>query len=405
MNTLRHPAFRRLFIGDVISLFGGWLSYVAVALLALSEGDGLLALASIFIIHTLPHALLAPLAGGIADRFDRRIVVLVANILMGLVTILMAVFAISSNLLAVQIMLALRVTISVVVEPAQSAILARVVPKEELEAANTLHATAWGVMFALGTGVSGILTSLTGPEIALALDAVTFFVAALILRGLPSVRPERGAPPLRQALAGLKAAAELTRNTPGLTAAVLAKVPTALAGGAAWVLLNDVSTRVAGLGAAGMALGILQASRAVGTGIGPLLLSRVQRRVGEEGAWWASAGLAFAGIAVFTAAEDGLGLSAVWLLVGALAWGVGVGAQWVQSATRRQARTPDSAQGRLAALDTLLYSIAASAGAFFGALGAESLGVSAVAGWFGLIAGVVLWLVIVRPSIRTPLVV
>ena len=70
----RRPAFRLLWLGELVSQLGDWLSYVAISLVAMTHGpgQGALALGLVLAAHSLPHAVLAPFTGPLADRFDRR---------------------------------------------------------------------------------------------------------------------------------------------------------------------------------------------------------------------------------------------------------------------------------------------------------------------------------------------
>src|SRR5262245_20282707 len=80
LNLVRdRPAFRRLWFGQIVSLLGDWLTYVAVSMLALEKGEGALAVAFVLVAHMLPNALLSPWAGSITDRFDRRTVMVASN--------------------------------------------------------------------------------------------------------------------------------------------------------------------------------------------------------------------------------------------------------------------------------------------------------------------------------------
>ncbi|MGB1013557.1 MAG: MFS transporter, partial [Nannocystaceae bacterium] len=85
--ALNRGPFRRLWLGDAVSLFGDWFSYVAVGVLALgsdASGGELLAVAVVLVAHSLPLAVLAPLAGRFADRYDRRAIMVGASLLRGL---------------------------------------------------------------------------------------------------------------------------------------------------------------------------------------------------------------------------------------------------------------------------------------------------------------------------------
>lgn len=384
----RRPGFRRLWAGDLVSMLGDWLSYVAVSLLALQHGDGLVAIALVLVIHSLPHAVIAPVAGLVADRFDRRRVLLVANIVMAGLTVLMAVAAAFTSLLWVQILLVSRVVVGVFVHPAQAGALPRLVAADELKLANMLHSATWSMMFAGGVALGGLLSAVVGPTLAIAIDAGTFLVAAAILRGLPAIAPQAGAPPLTAVVRGMREAWQVTRKAPALFEAVWGKVPLAFASGGAWVTLNAVATEVQGLGAAAMALGLLQASRAIGTGIGPILMLRLEQSGRVRHAWTAAALATFAGAGIFAITAH-----PVWLLLGAAVWGVGIGANWVQTTTRRQEMAHDALQGRLSALDTLLYTAAQASGALGGAWVGEAFG-SAASATLGLSAGLIVWVLL-----------
>ena len=58
----RRPDFRRLWAADVASALGTWMSYIAISVLVVQQDGSAVALALVFVVHTLPHALLAPIA-------------------------------------------------------------------------------------------------------------------------------------------------------------------------------------------------------------------------------------------------------------------------------------------------------------------------------------------------------
>src|SRR5688572_26746658 len=113
----RSPGFRRLWLGELTSLMGDWLSYVAVSLVAIRNGQGALALAWVFAAHVLPSALLSPLAGWVADRFDRRRVLMAAHLVQAVVTVAMAAMAFGGHVAAMQAFLFIRSAVGAVVHP------------------------------------------------------------------------------------------------------------------------------------------------------------------------------------------------------------------------------------------------------------------------------------------------
>jgi MFS family permease len=389
MNLLlRRPHLRRLWIAGTVSLVGDWLGFVALSLLALDRGGGPLALASVLAVHALPHALLSPVAGPVADRVDRRRLLIGANLVETALTLLMAGAALRGSLAAVQALVLVRSAVSAFVVPAETAALRRVVEPEELVEANTLLSTTWSVTYVLGLAAGGALAAL-GPALAIALDAASFAIAAILLLPLPAMRPEAIAPTEGAAILAavpqdLAAAFRHAQARPALLRAVLAKAPVALAGGGGFILANLVANRSAPFGSAALSLGLLQAVRGAGTGAGPMLAGVLLRRGrSAAGLGVGAITLTFAAIAAFALAGPGLALLAFALL-----WGMGSGANWVLSSAELQRLAPDALVGRLAAIDDLGATVGLVLGGLAGGALAEATGSVAPAAWIGLALGV-----------------
>ncbi len=348
----RRPGFRRLWASDVASALGTWMSYIAVSVLVVREDGGALALALVFVIHTLPHALLAPIAGPVADRLDRRTLMVGAHLLRGVVTLGMVAAAWAGHLLALQALLFLRVVVGAFHMPAARAALARVVEPEELADANAFDAITWSVLFAVGVALGGLVSAFVGPVPALVIDALSFFVAARLLRGLPSLRAEGAA-----ARGSLLPAWRYASDRRDLLRAVLAKTPVAVAIGGGWVALNLLGYALSGA----LAIGALHFARAVGCGVGSWLL----RRLRIEGPRLDA--IAFLGVLGFAFGQD-----LVWLVLSAFAWGVGSGANWVWTSTAMQRLTPDALRGRVGAIDVLLSTAGMAAGALAAGAAADA---------------------------------
>jgi len=384
-----HPLFRRLWLAGTISLVGDWLSLVAVALLALDRGGGARSLALVLAAHALPQALLAPVAGVVADRFDRRRVLLAAPLAQAALTLLMALAAARGAVLAVQALVLARSAVSAFVVPAEAAALRRTVPEAELLRANGLLSGTWSVTYVAGMALGGALATL-GPATAMLLDALTFAAAAALLRGLPALVPERG-PKARAAGVAAAFADDLTAayryaaDRPALFRKVFGKAPIALAGGAGWVTVHLLADGLRPLGTAALSLGVLQAVRGAGTGIGPALASALPRRF-EGGTDQAAAALTFAAIAALPAAT-----SAPALLMIALLWGMGTGTNWVLSSAGVQERAPDGMVGRLASMDELGTTAALVAGALLGAEVVTRAGSPLAAAGVGAVLGASAW--------------
>jgi MFS family permease len=387
----RLPAFRLLWSSELVSLLGDWLSYVAVSLVAMRAGQGAIALAWVFAAHVLPAALLSPLAGVVADRFDRRRVLVGAQLAEAAVTVAMAAAAAGGLVTLLQTLLFARSALGAVMQPARQAALKRLVPADDLVDANALDASTWSVMFALGTALGGVV-AMAGPVLALSLDAATFVAAAAILWRLPPL--PAAAPVARDR--GSRAEIGAALRDRQLFEAVFAKAPLAAATGAGWVVLNLRAAEMAVGAAAALTLGLLHAARGIGTGVGPLAARRLLGRgTGELALLRPIAWLTFATVPALAFAPPTLAPLA------ALVWGMGSGCGWVLTAIVVQRRAPDAVVGRLTALDQLAFTFTVAASALAAAFLVDLTGSSIAAAFWGVAAATTLQLVLTAAR-RTP---
>jgi MFS family permease len=360
----KRPQLRRLWTANMVSLLGDWLSYVAISLLALHQGGGIVAVALVLVAYTLPQVLMSPLAGRVADRFDRRTIMLVTNGVRTVLTVAMALAALAGSIIAVEILLVVRVAVSAFFFPARSAALPQLVEREELEDANTIMTVSWSVIFTAGVALGGVLAAAVGPTTAIFVDAGTFVLATAILWGLPRIKPPRD---LARRGGSLAAALRYAMGNPRLLRIVLGKAPIAVAGGAGWVYLNLAAEELA-VGAA-LGLGLLHASRALGTGIGPTLLAATSRRAPWLRRLWVLNLVGIGGIVAF-----GLSGSLPLALAALAVWGMGSGALWVVTTTDLQRHAEGATLGRLTSFDVVLGSGGMAAGALAAAFAADAAG-------------------------------
>lgn len=379
LGERRH--FRRLWVSNMVSLLGDWLSYVAVSLVAVDRGESAVTVGMVLVGHTLPMALLAPISGPLADRFDRRRLMIAAQIGAGLLTLGMWGAVQGGAIGWMQVFLLLRVGVSGLGLTARFAAVPQLVERHELHAANALLGLTWSVLFAAGVAAGGVLAAVIGPGGAILGDAATFAIAALIVAGLPALPPpppEAAADPA--APRDLFAAWRYARPRPKLLAALLAKTPAGIADAAGWVTLNLVAgPRVAGSTALG--IGVMHALRAIGTGVGPLLPRAWIPREANL-----ATPLAFVGLAAFLASDS------PWVFLPALVvWGMGTGHNWVSSTAELQAETPGDILGRMTALNVMTLTFAQSALAVGAGLVIDATGQATWGGWVGLALAVMGW--------------
>src|SRR5689334_22311802 len=170
---VRNPDFRRLFLSSVVSLAGDWFSFVAVAGLVTELTGSPGAAAFIYAATVLPVFLASPLAGAIADRFDRRRVLVIADLARVPIALLLCAAAWWSSVpLAVAAIIALGVGASFY-DPIASAATPNLVAPEDLASAQSLMGAVWGSMLMVGAGVGGLVAELLGRQAAFAIDAAS----------------------------------------------------------------------------------------------------------------------------------------------------------------------------------------------------------------------------------------
>ena len=311
----RNRALARLLAGEFISGIGDWLYLVAVLVVVYAESNSAVLLGIVGAARILPYVLLSVPAGMVADRFDRRMVLLVTDVARGVLMLcLVAAVVVDAPTAVIVAISILAACFSTFFGPAIAALLPMLVDESDLGPANSAWATLDNVAFILGPALAGVLLASGGLEFAFLLNAISFGIVAVVLWRLPvpraAVSAESGgmatpSPPvgwrqLVRPLAGpfvLDATTSIVGGGVGVLTVVIA-VDVLNAGQAGTGYLNaavGVGGVVAGVGA-----GVLLARR---LGV-PLILGGVVGGIGL--AWLALAGDLFTAMIAIAVAVGGL---------------------------------------------------------------------------------------------------
>jgi dTMP kinase len=294
-GVLAIPAFRKLWNSMVFSSLGDWLGLLATTALAQQLSGGSyqkanFAIAGVFIARLLPAVFLGPLAGVIADRFDRRLLMVNVDVLRGALYISIPIVHTYLWLYTAMILVE---CLTLFWSPAKEASVPNLVPKDKLESANQVSLlAAYGtapiaaVLFSLLTLLSGAIAAISpllpskSVDIALYINALSFFFAAWTIRGLheipkgPAVSAESESVG-RSLIQGWKAVAS-SKIIRGL---ILGMVGAFSAAGA---VIGLARTFVGDLGGGDAAYGLLFASvftgLALGIAFGPKVFAQFSRR-------------------------------------------------------------------------------------------------------------------------------
>jgi predicted MFS family arabinose efflux permease len=198
LGALRHRDFRLLWIGQAVSLTGDGIYLVAIAWLVYDISNEPGALAIVGFAWTLPQVAGLLLAGVLSDRFERRRLLVIADLIRfaAIGAIAALAFAVSDRLWPVVLLVVVYGLGQALFQPAFTAIVPEVVPREELLHANALRELMepLGMRFA-GPALGGVLIAALGVGTAFLIDALTFVLSAavvMLIRRRPPLRAERG---------------------------------------------------------------------------------------------------------------------------------------------------------------------------------------------------------------------
>ena len=271
----RNRALARLLAGEFISGIGDWLYLVAVLVVVYAESRSPVLLGIVGAARILPYVILSIPAGIVADRFDRRMVLLVTDVARGILMLLLvvAVLVDAPTIVIVGVSI-LAACFSTFFGPAIAALLPMLVDESDLGPANSAWATLDNVAFIVGPALAGILIASGGLEIAFALNAVSFAIVAVVLWRLPV--PSAARPVVGDDEVSESPAAGWRQLVRPLAGPFILDSTTSIVGGGVGVLTVVIAVDVLNAGEAGT--GYLNAAIGVGgvvAGIaGGVLLAR-----------------------------------------------------------------------------------------------------------------------------------
>ena len=181
----------RLFTGEFVSNIGDWLYLVALLVVVYRESSDPFLLGVIGGARIIPYVLLSVPAGIVVDRYDRRLVLIVTDLIRGLAMIGLAANTFLDGPALLTVALAIFATcFAVFFRPSMGAYLPSLVRNEaELGPANSVYATLSEITFIIGPAVGGLIIAATDLGWAFVINAVSFLAPVVILWTLPPNNP------------------------------------------------------------------------------------------------------------------------------------------------------------------------------------------------------------------------
>lgn len=347
----RNRDFRRLYLAELVVFGADW--FVMVPLLLLLNqltGKGLWG-GLVLAVETGVYALLLPYAGTVADRFDRRRIMVSANLTaLVAVGVLFAVRGPAAGPVALIAVAGMAVA-KAFYSPAATSAIPNLVDRDDLANAMAVAGTTWGTMAIVGSSLGGLISGWLTPYYCFGIVVIGLAISAALTWGIRRPMQEAAGVPRAAAFAAIGEAVGYLRKHPQLMALVTVKSAVGVGNG---VLTTFPILAAAIFHVGPRGLGLMFAARGLGALVGPLLFRRVLNRPS-----WLLPGLALS-MAAYGVFYLGVALAPWFALVLVCIFFAHLagGGNWVMSGFAIQKRVPDELRGRVNATDTMVAMLA-----------------------------------------------
>lgn len=359
----RNRSFRLLWLGQVVSQMGDWFNTIAIYTIILQLTGSGRDVGLLLVARFVPSFFFGPTSGVIADRFSRRKIMIISDLLRALVVLGFLFVRRAEHLWLVYVLTVFQLGLSTFFEPAKTAAIPSIVEDRELVAANAISSVTWSAMLTIGAAIGGIITGAFGTDVAFVLDAGTYLLSAALIASIRVPKRKKREKQkisfsrllgIRETIEGIKYVME----RPRVLALLLVKPAWGLGGGIL-TLLAVFGERIfpIGKGAAG-GIGVLFAARGIGTAVGPI----VARRISGEGdkRMQVSIGIAFLiGGAFYIAFGSATSFVFALIVLGIAHCGGSI--LWVFSTVMLQRGVVDHFRGRVFAAELALLTLTMAA--------------------------------------------
>ncbi|MGZ4533880.1 MAG: MFS transporter [Mycobacteriaceae bacterium] len=220
--SLRNPNYRRYFTGQAISMVGTWMQSIAQSWLVLELTGSGTALGIVVALQTLPILILGPYGGVIADRMDKRRLMIGLQSMMGVLALVLGTLTITGEVRLWHVyVLALLLGFNNCFEnPARQAFVLEMVGPKDLRNAVSLNSVLVNCARAVGPAVAGIIIATGGLGLCFLLNAVSFVAVVISLTTLDVSALNRSVPAVRSR-GQLREGFSYVRHTPTLAIPLL----------------------------------------------------------------------------------------------------------------------------------------------------------------------------------------
>jgi MFS transporter, DHA3 family, macrolide efflux protein len=352
MTVLSNRSFTRIWSGQLVSQIGDKFYAIALAVWIVEKTGSPALMAALLIASTVPALIVGPFAGALVDRWNRKTVMIGADLVRGAVVTAVAILS-AVGILAVWHVVAAAVAISVAsafFSPALSASLPGIVGDESLAEANSLSQLGGGITNVLGPACGAIVLGFLGYPAVYAVNAASFVVSGCLV-ALSRVPSSEGRTTRGRLTASVAEGARFVRQNRNVLAVLVVVMLVHFGVGGLSVALPFLAKTLNGSGARN--LGYLEAFLGVGMVTGAIVLSRISKAARRGRLYGVLVSLGATLCAAGMLETAGV-LSVIPFLACTAVIGAGIAAAAGAWTTVLQRETPDALRGRIFGISTTL---------------------------------------------------
>ena len=364
-----NPTYFRFCLSFLISNGGTWFNTVAIFVLVIEITGSELALGGILALRMLAFAVPQPFTGMLADMYNRKKIMVIANVLSSIVALCLIFVDGSDDLILLYFLVFLLMALHALEVPASRAALPNIVKENELLTANAIDTATWSAMLGFGCAIGGFVTAKYGVNVAFIIDSITFLISALIISTIhiPQKHTQKtNNSIIKKGISDIIYGWKYILSKRDVLKLVFAKSVWTIGGGGLIFLIVLVGDEI-GVGDFAVGIGVMFLARAIGVGIGPLV-SRSLFKDRRKWKYLIGVLISISGTFYFIFGLVEWTFLSILLVVLSHA---ASGSNWVLSNVMLQERVPDEWRGRVFASDLLLMAMFNAASAFLASIAVD----------------------------------
>jgi MFS transporter, DHA3 family, macrolide efflux protein len=370
-EVLRNSAVKRLWIAQIVSVFGDFLAIFAViAYVTFTLHGTPVQISMIMVSFMTPLALLSPIAGVFVDKWNLKATMIASDLIRGCL-ILSLIFV--HDLYAIYGIFFALASVSAFFFPAQSVAVRTIAPANGLMAVNALMSQAFQGSQIIAPAIAGALVQLTGANACFVVDAASFFFSAAMVFTIPVHREAHPLTAASTVLESMGAGLRFMFSHSAIAFVIVSSTIGMFAVRCFGALVSVYVRDVLGMNPAGY--GILNTLIGVGMIVGTQLITRFGRHIPKQNL--VVYGLGIMGLAVALIAALGVVAATA---TGMLVMGFGAAFVMISSQTLVQQETPKEMLGRVMSAYMSLSATSQAVAMFLAGPFAERMGIRTLYG-------------------------